>query len=382
MSRYEIARIPHVTGGAGARSQAGAIAARRVGRGAAVLLVADPGLAATGLVEDVRRSLVEAGLTAETFSDFGGDPTVASVDAAADAARRIGAKAVVALGGGSALDLGKTAAAVAPAALSAVDYELCKRDLPAGGLVRIAIPTTSGTGSEMTRTAIVTRADKAKVWLWGDEIKADEVILDPETTLSLPPHLTAQTGIDALVHALEAATNGNATAANNVFAHEAIRLCARSLERAVADGRDLAAREDLQRAAALAGTAIDNGGTAAAHMIGHALASIRPLHHGRSVALGMIATLDWNIADDDGRFDLAARAMGLGSARDLPAAFERLTRALGIRISLAEEFAGVTADQLAEQMGRPENAAMRGSNRRPITDDVLPVFARTVLAQA
>ncbi|MEJ1161258.1 iron-containing alcohol dehydrogenase [Prosthecomicrobium sp. N25] len=382
MARWELARLPHITGGPGARDAAGPLAAALTGPGAAVLLVADPGLAATGLVDDVRASLAGAGLAVETFSDFTGDPTAAQADAAAAVARRSKAAAVVALGGGSALDLGKAVAAIATDTAPAVAYQLCERDFPAATLARIAIPTTSGTGSEATRTAILTRADKAKVWLWGDALKPHEIILDPETTLSLPPALTAQTGIDALVHALEAATNANATPANRLYAHEAIRLAARHLEPAVADGANLEARAGLQRAAWLAGIAIDNGGTAVAHTIGHALASLRPLHHGRSVALGMIATLDWNIVDDDGRFDAAARAMGLGAARDLPAAFERLTRGIGIRVSLAEEFAGIAPETLSAQMARPENAAMRHSNRRRIEDADLLVFAERVLTQA
>ena len=382
---YELAPMPRVTGGAGAREKVGTLAAARTGSGATVLLVADPGLKATGLTDDVAAALAKADLGVIVFSDFGGDPTVAAADAAAALARRSKAKAVISLGGGSALDLGKAVAAVATTAAtarrSAVDYEMCKRPFPRKNLVSIVIPTTSGTGSELTRTAILTRADKAKIWLWGDALKADEVILDPETTVSLPASLTAATGIDALVHALEAATNGNACAANNVFAHEAIRLVAANLERAVSHPKDIAAREALQRAAALAGAAIDNGGTAVAHNIGHALASLRPIHHGRSVALGLIATLSWNMAGDDGRFAAAAAAMGVKKPEDLPKAFEALTRATGIKVSLAEEFNGITPERLAEQMARPENAAMRASNRRRIENADLLVFAKTVLTQ-
>lgn len=383
---YELARMPRISGGAGARDNVGALALALAGPGAQVLLVADPGLKATGLTDEVAASLAKAGLGVSLFSDFGGDPAVAAADAAAAQARRLRAKVVVSLGGGSALDLGKAVAAVATTAAtarrSAVDYEMCKRPFPRKRLASIVIPTTSGTGSELTRTAILTRADKAKVWLWGDELKADEVILDPEATLSLPASLTAATGIDALVHALEAATNANAYAPNNVYAHEAIRLVAANLERAVSHGKDVAAREALQRAAALAGIAIDNGGTAVAHNIGHALASLRPIHHGRSVALGLIATLPWNMAGDDGRFAAAAAAMGVKRAEDLPKAFEALTRAVGIKVSLAEEFSGVTPERLAEQMARPENAAMRASNRRRIENADLLDFARTVLTQA
>jgi alcohol dehydrogenase len=381
MSRYEVARLPRVTGGAGAREAAGALTAALVGSGSHVLLVADPGLEATGLIEEVARSLSRSGLDVSVFSDFGGDPAASAADAAASMARRTAARAVVSLGGGSALDLGKVVAAIASAGGPAIDYELSKNPLPTARLASVVIPTTSGTGSELTRTAILTRADKAKVWLWGDELKAHEVILDPEATLSLPPFLTASTGLDALVHALEASTNANATAANNVSAHEAIRLVAMNLERAVADGGDLTARDALQRAAALAGAAIDNCGTAVAHNIGHALGSIRPIQHGRSVALGLIATLDWNVAEDDGRFAAAAGAMGVRSAGDLPKAFRALAQEVGIKISLAEEFAGVRPEELAERMGRPENAAMRQSNWRRIEEADLLAFAGTVLTQ-
>jgi alcohol dehydrogenase class IV len=379
MSGWDLARIPHITGGAGSRSSVGALALGRVPAGSQVLLVADPGLKATGLADDVAGALTTSGLGVALFTEFTGDPTVAQTDAAADLARKTGAKAVVSLGGGSALDLGKAVAAIATADLSAVAYQLCELPFPKTRLASLVIPTTSGTGSEVTRTSIVTRSDKAKVWLWGDEIKADEVILDPETTVSLPKMLTAWTGIDALVHAFEAATNGNATPANNVFAHEAIRLAVKHLKRAVDDGSDIEARAGLQRAATLGGTAIDNCGTAVAHMIGHALASLKPLHHGRSVILGIMASIDWTIAGDDGRNDEAARAFGLTSAADLPKAFNDLALSVGIDLKLGADFAGIKIDALAAQFARPENAAMRSSNRRRIEDADLLVLAEKVL---
>ena len=150
-------------------------------------------------------------------------------------------------------------------------------------------------------------------------MKPDEVILDPgdDASRCRPASPPRPASTPSSMPSRRRPT-ANANAANDVFAHEAIRLVAGHLERAVSDGSDLEAREGLQRAAAFAGVAIDNCGTAVAHMIGHALASLRPIHHGRSVALGMIATLAWNIEGDDGRFDAAARAMGVPSAADLP----------------------------------------------------------------
>jgi len=272
-------------------------------------------------------------------------------------------------------------AAVAAEDRSAIDYELCSRDFPARRLPAICVPTTSGTGSEATRTAVLTRPDGAKTWLWGDAVKPTEVLLDPELTVSLPAQLTAATGIDAMVHAVEAATNRNANAANDLYAHEAIRLVAANLEQAVAKPDDLAARAALQRAAMLAGIAIDNGGTAIAHNIGHAMGSLRKIHHGRAVGVAMLASLPWNTEGDDGRFAACAAAMGAKpTAEAFIAAYERLLRASGIKVSIAEEFAGVSADQLARQMARPENAAMRASNARETSDADLAMLAARVLS--
>jgi alcohol dehydrogenase class IV len=378
-------RIPRLTAGAGAIESLGTLAAGRVGSGGAVLLVADPGLAALGLIDTARRALERSGLAVELFTDVRSDPLAVQVDAGAKIARRGRLSAVVALGGGSALDAGKAIAATARGELPAGAYALCAQPFPKAPLLKICVPTTSGTGSETTRTSIVTDAEGNKVWLWGDELKADEVLLDPALTTGLPPALTAGTAIDALVHAIEAATNKNAFAANDVFCHEAIRLVARWLLRAVDEPDDLAAREGLQRAACLAGIGIDNAGTAVAHTIGHALASLRPIHHGRAVGLAMLATLPWNTEEDpQGRWAAVAAAMGQpAEAGCVTAAFERLLRGSGIAVSLAGDgFGEIEPERLALQMARPENASMRRSNARAIGDEDLLAFARIVLSQA
>jgi len=375
MSIIELARTPRIIAGVAARGRIAALA----GAGPA-LLVADPGLRSTGLVEEIAGSLRKQGVGISIFDAFQSDPTVAQTDAAAAIARSEGAQAVVCLGGGSALDLGKAVAAIAPARESAVHYQLGANPLPSKGLRKICVPTTSGTGSETTRTAIVTRDDHAKVWLWGDEIKADEVVLDPELTVSLPAAMTAATGVDALVHAVEAATNRNANPAAGLYAHEAIRLVARHLVNAVENPRDLEARAALQWAAAFAGVAIDNCGTAIAHALGHAMGSLRPIHHGRAVGIAMLASLPWNVENNDA---FAACALDMGgepSARGFIAAYEKLLRASGLKLSIAEEFAGVTPHELAAQTARPENAAMRDSNAREASEADLLALAGEVLS--
>jgi alcohol dehydrogenase len=380
MSLYELARSPRIVAGVGARekiAEVGGLAA-----GARVLLVADPGLSATGLTDEIAAALTRKGVALARFEAFESDPSVAQADEAAALARAEKVEAVVCLGGGSALDLGKAVAAIATAPQSAEHYQLCANPFPTRALKKICVPTTSGTGSETTRTAILTRADHAKVWLWGDEIKADEVVLDPELTMSLPASLTAATGVDALVHAVEAATNRNANPAADLFAHEAIRLVGRHLVKAIENPKSLAAREGMQWAAAYGGVAIDNCGTAIAHALGHAMGSLRRIHHGRAVGVAMLASLPWNARGNDAFAACSIDLGGAPSAAGFIAAYEKLLRATGMKLSLAEEFRGVSAAALAEQTARPENAAMRASNRREATNADLLSLAEAILAVA
>jgi alcohol dehydrogenase class IV len=387
MSLVSLDRVPQITQGAGALEQLGSIVRDLRTSAAAprhVLLVADPGLKASGMIEGVERALRAAGLAVTIFDGVESDPSMAQADATAEIARREGAECVVALGGGSAMDLGKAVAAIAGGNAPAGHYGLCANPFPSARLRCVCVPTTSGTGSEATRTAVLSDAAHAKVWLWGDALKADAIVLDPFVTVGLPPHLTAATGVDALVHAIEASTNRNANAANDMYCHEAIRLVVKHLARAVSAPGDLTARAGLQWAATFAGIGIDNCGTAIAHNIGHALASLRPIHHGRAVGVALRATLDWSVADHDPAFAAAAAAMGAASdARALPQAFERLLREVGIKVSLAGEgHDHITAAQLAEQMALPANEPMRRSNRRAVRDQDLLEFAAAVLEAA
>ena len=384
MTTITLDRIPRIVQGPGALGTIGTLVAELVAPGTPALLVADPGLRGTGMIDTARAALLQAGLGVILFDDVKSDPTMAQVDAAASLARSEQATVVVSLGGGSALDVGKTVAAICGASAGASYYGLCANPFPESSVVNVCVPTTSGTGSETTRTAVLTDAAHAKIWLWGEEIKADVVLLDPELTTGLPPHLTAATGVDALVHAIEAATNANANAANNLYCHEAIRLVVKHLRQAVEKPTDIEARAGVQWAATLAGIAIDNCGTAIAHNIGHALASLRPIHHGRVVGLALRATLPWNIANDDGPYAAVAAAMGEpADATRLPGAVDRLIRDVGIKVSLSGEgHDAITTEQLAAQMARPENSAMRRSNRRPVLDSDLLHFAHLMLSES
>jgi alcohol dehydrogenase class IV len=352
-----------------------------VGDGA-VLLVADPGIAKVGLAAKVE-SVLAAGRKVAVFTDVRSDPLGSQVDAAAEAARALGAKAVVALGGGSTLDTAKFAAAIATADKPADHYALAMNPLPKQGLAKICLPTTAGTGSETTRVSVFTNARGEKVWAWGDELKADLALLDPTLTVGLPPLLTAATGVDALVHAIEAATIRRANVMNDAVCLQAIRLVVRHLKRAVEAPDDLDARGGMQIAAALAGIAIDNSGTGIAHAMGHALGAIGHVHHGRAVGLCLRAALDWNAEVAPERHALVAGAMGVPTegrsteavARDLPAAFDRFLREVGLPISLVGDgLSAADAARLATVTMAPENKSMRDSNIR----EILPADAQRI----
>jgi alcohol dehydrogenase class IV len=373
MDDFQLDRIPAITRRAGALADLGTLAAR-LGGGRPVLLLADHALPA--MAEAAAASLRQAGLVVTLFTDIKSDPTTSQVDAACAVVRVSGVGVVVALGGGSAMDAGKAAAALAADPAPAATYALAGTPLPASFLPSICIPTTAGTGSETTRVAVLTDAMGRKTWLWGDSLKPAAVILDPELTLGLPAHLTAATGLDALVHAIEASTNRNANDASRMFGHAAIRLVARHLPVVLAAPADLAARAGLQWAAALAGVAIDTAGTAIAHCLGHAMASLRPIHHGRAVTIAMQASLGWAQAEDPhGNFAAAAAALG---APDLASGFAALLAASGIATSL-EGWHGITAETLAGVAAAPENAPMRNSTARSVDDATLHRLAAAIL---
>ncbi|MEZ5833679.1 MAG: iron-containing alcohol dehydrogenase [Dongiaceae bacterium] len=364
-------------------------AARLTGDGAQVLLVADPGLGQ--IVERVENLLKAGGCKVGLFIDVRSDPLAQQIDAAAEHARSLGAQIVVGLGGGSTLDSAKLAAACAVSGQPAAHYKLAENPLPRNPLPTICLPTTAGTGSEATRVSVYTLESGEKVWAWGDALRPRLSILDPKLTIGLPPHLTAATGVDALVHAIEAMTIRRANIMNDAVCLQAIRLVVHYLPRAVAQGDDLAARQAMQIAACLAGQAIDNSGTGIAHAIGHALGAIGHVHHGRAVGLSLRAAIGWNAEAGIERHAQVAQAMGVPSegraakdvSKDLAPTFDRFLRDVGLKISLTDDGLGADdAEHLATTTMAPENKAMRDSNIREISIEDARHFAKVILTAA
>jgi alcohol dehydrogenase class IV len=377
MTEVSIGRIPAIHGAPGAaRGLSARIGALTDARRVAILL--DPALAGSGRGAGIVAALEADGFDPDLQIMPPGEPKEASVAEAIRRTRDFRAGAVVSVGGGSVMDAGKLVASLAAEGGYLARYRLAAEALPRTRLPLICVPTTAGTGAEATAVSVLAADDGAKYWFWADSLKPDLIVHDPELALDLPAAVTAATGVDDLVHAIEAATNANAFPANTVFALHAIGLVTHWLPVALATPDDLEARAQLLQAATFAGVAIDNAGTAIAHNIGHALGSLAAVPHGRAVAIGMAATLDWNVEADPQAYGEIARAMGLNGPDDLASGFLRFLREvdLGLRVP------GITPDALAQQMARPENAAMLRSNRRAADDADLLRHATAALALA
>jgi alcohol dehydrogenase class IV len=348
------------------------------GSRAPVVLISDAGVAGAGILDQVKSILERVGHRVTSIYDLDGEPHAATVDRAAEVIRRCDQPCVVGLGGGSALDVAKLAAVIARDAHPAEAYALCARPFNKPGSKRIMIPTTAGTGTEVTRTATFTNHAGHKVWAWGQELVPDLVILDPCLTVSLPPQITATTGLDALVHAIEACTCRQRNTISDALGLHAIRLVSENLVTAIEAPEDLNARSGMLIASTLAGSAFAQTGTAGAHAIGHALATIAAVPHGRAVAIAMDALLAWNeAAFPELHIPVAQALAGSGSADGASTAFNRLVDQTGMSRSLAEK--AIDPDTLAELMMSPENVPMAENNVRPISKSDALYLARQTL---
>lgn len=378
MHDITLGRIPAIRGGAGAARDLGArVAAFATKRRTLILL--DPALDDAARRDAIIGGLATADFTASLFILPPGEPKEATAQAAVEQARAFDAGMIIAIGGGSTMDTGKLVANLAADHAGIAAYRLAAAPLPSDRLPLVCIPTTAGTGAEATAVSVLSGPDGTKYWFWAEGLKPDLIIHDPELMIGLPAAITALTGIDAIVHAIEAAANANANATNNVFAWRAIGLIRRYLPAAIVAPTDLEARARMLEAATFAGIAIDNAGTAIAHNIGHALGSLVSIPHGRAVAIGMCATLAWNVETAPDIYSPVAAAMGVeGGAADLPAAFADFVSSVGIDLAVS----GLSASELAAQMAQPENAAMLASNRRAATPDDLLRHAEAALSLA
>ncbi|HPD16868.1 MAG TPA: iron-containing alcohol dehydrogenase [Planctomycetota bacterium] len=302
----------------------------------------------SGATDRVLASLREAGVEATVFDQVEHDPDVTTVDAGRGACFEGQCEVVIGLGGGSALDAAKAIAALVHEREPTADFVL-GRAIAQPGLPFIAIPTTSGTGAEVTKNAVLSdRARRLKQSIRAECMMPAVAIVDPELTLSCPPRVTAAAGMDALVQAIESFTSIHATPLTDALAFEAARRLIGWLAAAWADGSNLAAREQCAYGSLMAGMALANARLGAVHGMAHPLGARYGLEHGVVCALLMPHVMRLNRAHVGDKYD---RLSSLAED-DIVAFVERLIERFGLRRALdgvtipREDFAAIAAESL------------------------------------
>jgi alcohol dehydrogenase len=261
-----------------------------------LLLVSDPGLAQLGLVERFVTELKRAGFKATPFTGVSSNPTTTEVQAGLALGREQAAQVLVALGGGSAIDVAKGIAMLLANGGTYADYQWEGKTITQRSRPVLAVPTTAGTGSEVSRVAvIVDPTNPFKKGVLSPLMFPHAAILDPELTRSLPPQLTAATGMDAFIHALETYIGRRANPYTDQLALAALRTIWQTLPRATAKGDDLEARQAMLLAATWAGTAMDHAGLGLIHSLSGPLTGHLHLHHGLTNALLLPYVMRFNL---------------------------------------------------------------------------------------
>ena len=274
------------------------------------LVVLDANLAESGFGEKLSGLLDKAKIEFVLYDKAAPEPPIELADEGAKLAIRKKCDGVVGIGGGSAMDLAKAIAVLAANKGKAEDY-LGLNKVPGPGLPKIMIPTTAGTGSEVTFTAVFIRKKlKKKEGMNSPYLYPELALLDPELTLTLPPHATAATGIDALCHAIESYTSINASPMSEMMSLEAIRLISDNLRTAVHDGTNIEAREAMLLGSLYAGLGLANAGVTAVHSLSYPLGGKYGISHGLANTIMLPRVMAFNLPGAQEKFVDIAEIMG------------------------------------------------------------------------
>lgn len=382
MSAFQFRTVPHVIVEADTAAQLGTHIGHHFPAVRRALLVTDAGFLRTGLAEAPLRSLQAAGIEVHVFSEVQADPAEAIVLAGVLQAQMFHVELIIGLGGGSSLDVAKLIAVLAPG-----HQELAQLygigNVHGQRLPLVQLPTTAGTGSEVTNIAIVTTGTTTKMGVVAPQLYADLAILDASLTLGLPPAVTAATGIDAMVHAIEAYTSRLLkNPLSDMLATQALALLHAHLVTACRDGQNLAAREAMLLGAMLAGQAFANAPVAAVHALAYPIGGLFHVPHGLSNALVLPHVLRFNLSHAAPLYAQLATLLQPGitgseeaRAEALIGAMQEIAVATGIARTLRA--VGITAgdlDRLADEAML--QTRLLGNNPRPLTrGDARAIYA-------
>lgn len=345
-----------------------------------VLLVSDQTLVEMGVVSRASELLSEAGLIVETYTDVEPEPHLETVEAIYERCRADNFSLVVGIGGGSVMDSAKLTAQASAHGIPPADFVNSKTTPESRGLPLVLLPTTSGTGSEVSPILVVAIGDEKK-FLYNPFFYPDLAIIDPQLTVSLPPGITASTGIDALSHAIEAMFHKAASPLSDSFCLSSIEMIGTYLRRAVADGNDLESRYYMSMAATLGMMGMANCGALYAHSASYVIAKYKPTSHGVGAALGLPYTMAFNLPVCVDRLGRIAAALGektslcsnwKGANLAIQAVAELMVD-VGIPVSL-KEYGGIDKNDLEEMAGIMMEKYYRPMNPRPMSQEDAVIF--------
>ena len=319
-----------------------------------VFLISDQGVAGAGLVSRISGLIEESGVKVVSFLDVKPEPTVDDLEKCLTSFKESGCNLIIGLGGGSPLDTAKGVSVLAANGGSILDY-IGVNLVPKKGVSMILMPTTAGTGSEVTGIAIFSdQKDQLKKGVVSNYLLADLVIVDPELTASMPPPVTAATGMDALTHAIESFTAPRATVQTDLYALKAVELIGKSLRRAVASGSDLDAREDMSIGSVFAGISLANAGVGAVHACAYPIGGRFGTGHGVTNALLLPYIIEYNLTADLHKYAAIAGALGECT----------------VDLSLKEQsaLACKAVFQLSKDIGIPEKLSAFGINKEDVPE--------------
>lgn len=354
--------------------------------GATVMIVSDPGVRKIGLVDPIEAHLIDAGYRVVHFDEVSPNPRDHECLAGAELFRQEGAAALVAIGGGSPMDVAKAIALLGPNGGTFDDY--IEDRLPYANVAPlICIPTTAGTGSEVTRSSVITLAENhTKITLKHELLRPTVAVLDPELTMSVPRAITAATGVDALVHAIEGYTCRRTNPVSKAMGAAAMKTIVQYLPRAYENGADSEARTKMQEGSLLAGLCFGSADVAAVHCLAEALGSLYDTPHGVANAIFLPYVVQYNAEADGPLHAELSKIMNFADEADSETvAIDKLVKGLyrfteQLDIPSLGELSYVKASDLERMAGIAEQNGSTPSNVRPINKaDYLNILEQAYL---
>ncbi|MFQ6123824.1 MAG: iron-containing alcohol dehydrogenase [Candidatus Heimdallarchaeota archaeon] len=316
------------------------------------VIVTDKGISDTGIVNRVKESVEKTGITVEIFDKVATEPTAESMQEAIDMIRESKSDIIVGLGGGSSMDTAKIGAVMKENEGDLLDY-IGKKPFTNPRMPLILVPTTAGTGSEVTAIAVTSVGDK-KRGIFDSKLFADIALVDPLLTLSMPPKVTASTGLDALSHAIESMMTLRSNILCDTLALQAVKLVSENLEKVFMQGKNLPARYGMMLAATTAGITLQNALVTLPHSVGYTIAHEHHLPHGIATVVALPYAMRFNLSLCQEKFRDVASVMGCNieglSLREAAIegikAVKKLIKDVNMPVSLKE--IGVSKDHLTD----------------------------------